>query len=171
MAFRFNPDGSDFEVAGLQNFLANNYRIASNSFGTIWPVRHRRRRQFRQPYQLRNGSGNSVSTAQGPTGPPNQKHIRGKPPGSANGTNLARSGYEHAPPGQGAPFADILFTKADLTPKKSTAEHFHASDEPGPNVVRGHISKSHEHVARGAVTKTAAEAVKESDGAWLQGRI
>ena len=34
MAFRFNPDGSDFNVLAY-NFR-NNYELAVDSFGTVW---------------------------------------------------------------------------------------------------------------------------------------
>jgi putative membrane-bound dehydrogenase-like protein len=162
MAFRFNPDGSDFEIMAY-NFR-NNYELALDSFGTIWQSDN-------------DDDGNQGTVINyvmeggnfGYTGPKGTSWGRDQMayPGQ---THQEAQWHQHWPgvvpnmlhTGQGSP-CGIAFYEGDLLPEKYRGAILHA--DAGPNVVRAYFPQASEHVAKGLFNKDGDENVKESDGA------
>jgi len=162
MAFRFNPDGSDFEIVAY-NFR-NNYELALDSFGTIWQSDN-------------DDDGNQGTVINyvmeggnfGYTGPKGTSWGRDQLayPGQTHQEAQWHSRWPGVVPnmlftGAGAP-CGILFYEGDLLPEKYHGSIIHA--DAGPNVVRAYWPHPSEHVARGLFNKDGDENVKESDGA------
>ena len=162
MAFRCDPDGSNFELLAY-NFR-NNYELCVDSFGTIWQSDN-------------DDDGNQGCVINyvmeggnfGYTGPKGTSWGRDEP-AYAGQTHQEAQWHQRWPgvvpdmlhTGAGAP-CGIVFYEGDLLPKKYQGALIHA--DAGPNVVRGYFLEPSEHVARAIFNKDGDESELEKIGA------
>lgn len=162
MAFRFNPDGADFELLAY-NFR-NNYELCVDSFGTIWQSDNDDDGNQGVVINYVMEGGNFGYT--GPKGTSWGRDQRAYP-GQTHQEAQWHQRWPGVTPnmlhtGQGAP-CGILFYEGDLLPEKYRGAIIHA--DAGPNVVRAYFPRPSEHVARGLFNNDGEENVNESDGA------
>ena len=162
MAFRCDPDGSNFELLAY-NFR-NEYELCVDSFGTIWQSDN-------------DDDGNQGCVINyvmeggnfGFTGPKGTAWMRDKPayPGQTHQEAQWHQRWPGVVPnllhtGAGAP-CGIVFYEGDLFPEKYRGALIHA--DAGPNVVRAYFVQPSEHVARGIFNNDGDESQLEKPGA------
>jgi putative membrane-bound dehydrogenase-like protein len=162
MAFRCDPDGSNFELLAY-NFR-NNYELCVDSFGTIWQSDN-------------DDDGNQGCVINyvmeggnfGYTGPKGTSWGRDVPayPGQTHQEAQWHQRWPGVVPnmlhtGAGAPCGIVCY-EGDLLPEKYRGALIHA--DAGPNVVRAYFVQPSEHVARGIFKDDGDESALEKMGA------